>query len=64
MMNSKYPSPDGYIIDNFDHFRVSRQVLVGPYDMSVVDGTLAIKYKTAFIDTHDLYAQAKVSVIL
>lgn len=34
------------------------------YDMSVVDGKLSIKRKTAFIDTQDLYAQAKVSVIL
>ena len=34
------------------------------YKMSVVDGKLAIQSKAAYIDTDDLYAQAKVSVII
>jgi hypothetical protein len=32
--------------------------------MRVVDGKLAIQRKAAYIDTDDLYAQAKVSVII
>jgi 3-phenylpropionate/cinnamic acid dioxygenase small subunit len=34
------------------------------YSLGVVDGGLAIRRKTVFIDTQDLYQQAKVSVIL
>ena len=34
------------------------------YTLGVVDGGLAIRRKTAFIDSQDLYEQAKVSVIL
>ena len=34
------------------------------YILGVVDGKLAIRRKTVFIDTQDLYEQAKVSVIL